>query len=157
MTIENKHVYHALLSFDGLHLSFPQHQVIHIELTDSIQYTNNEDQSIFGQWTYRGIDVPVFSLSAELHLLSELSPDRRFCVAFKIDEEPSFALACDAVESLLLEEESVLQPLPVPMITEPTPIRHLLRQGENLIYICDAKSMHSYLSEECTTLRKYAA
>lgn len=145
MNVQQHHAY-ALLHFGGLRLCFPQQETVDIGMVGAIRQADTNAHTTVGELPYQGELLPVFSLSADLALLEQLSGQCRICVSFSVDEQGSFALACDAVEPLQLREETRLHPLPEPMITDFTPLRSLLIQGQELAYVSDAGAMQAYLS-----------
>ena len=136
--------HYALLGFEGIALSFPQDQVLNINSIDDMQAPGTTHQE-FGSVRHHDSVLPVFAFSDNLQPKTASATEHRFCVSFHIDGVPSFAIACDTVEPLAIDQLAVIQPLPEPMKLDVTPIRGLLQHGDRLALRSDAGAMHAYL------------
>ncbi len=136
----------ALLRFDGIQLAFPQGEVVMVDLAADIQSAASEESEI-GYLVQEAQKWPVIALSKSFKLLSHLPPERRFCVCFGAGEdEAAFALACDEVASLALEEVAAFQPMLECMQSPLTPVQHLGKHAEQLVLVVSTETMRAYMN-----------
>jgi hypothetical protein len=103
-------------------------------------------QGDIGALVVHGRQWRVFALSNSFELLPEVPGERRFCVCFGDGQGPrSFALACDQITSVDLDEDKHFQRLPECMQHPLSPIRELRIEHNELIYLSDTASMRTYL------------
>ncbi len=135
----------ALLKIGSLELCFPQNQVLNIELIGAVEKSVAVELPAVGCLMHQGIEVPVYLMTEEFSLTTLMLEERRTCVSFHAEGEPLFALACDTVEPVQLDETMQFRFLPEPMMTDRTPVVKLLKRGDNLAYLSDAMTMSHFL------------
>jgi len=135
----------ALIGFDALDLLIPQGGVAIIEMIDSVE-VGGADHGALGKLRAAGREYPVYALNARLELLSERSAAHKYCVAFNLDDQPAFALACDEVRSLTLESAAEVETLPACMRNPGNPIEAMLLRDDRLMLISQVAPLLRFLT-----------
>lgn len=90
---------------------------------------------------------PVFSLTEELLPELKLPVTRSVCVCFRdAAQGGAFALGCDAVTPLIIDQDTKIEDLPECMQTAPTPLRHVVIGADTITFLSSAQAMADYLS-----------
>jgi hypothetical protein len=137
----------AVVNFNNMQLLFPQEGIATIEMIDNMEPATEADGAI-GRLRSGGREWPVFALDADLGRRSERSVSSKYCVAFDIDGQPAFALACDQVSSLTLSSREQLKPMPGCMRNADSPVEALLLQDDRLMLMSQVDAMHRFLAAE---------
>jgi hypothetical protein len=95
-----------------------------------------------------GREWPVYALSADLSRRSECMASNKYCVAFEIDGQPAFSIACDEVSSLTLDSAAQIKPLQSFMRNHGNPIEALVLKDDRLMFVSRAESMQKFLNTE---------
>lgn len=147
------------LVFDELNLFIPQQDVLSVEIMADLEYAQMPMGAIgwFGQHGH-GQNSPVFCLSEDLLLLTELPRKREFFILLKQrnSEELPVGITCDQVEDLNVRHEHLdIQDLPAVMHTKTNPVSKLLIYKERVACICTGDDLVQHivrLSEEFTNV-----
>jgi len=145
------------LVFDGLNLFIPQQDVLSVEIMADLEYAQTTMGAIgwFGQHGH-GQNSPVFCLSEDLLLLTELPRNREFFILLKPchEDELPVGITCDQVEDLNVRYEHLyLQDLPSVMHTKANPVSKLLIYKEQVACVCTGADLVQHviqLTEEFT-------
>jgi hypothetical protein len=145
------------LVFDGLNLFIPQQDVLSVEIMADLEYAQTTMGAIgwFGQHGH-GQNSPVFCLSEDLLLLTELPRSREFFILLKPRHEGELpvGITCDQVEDLNVRYEHLyIQDLPTIMHTKENPVSKLLIYKEQVACICTGADLVQHivrLTEEFT-------
>jgi hypothetical protein len=145
------------LVFDGLNLFIPQQDVLSVEIMADLEYASTPMGAIgwFGQHGH-GQNSPVFCLSEDLLLLTELPHNREFFILLKPrrTEELPVGITCDQVEDLNVRHEHLyIQDLPAVMHTQTNPVSKLLIYKDQVACICTGEDLVQHiirLTEEFT-------
>jgi hypothetical protein len=137
---------YTLLHIGGLRLAFAQRQVAMVEIAAAIRVGDKQGREV-GALALRHGRLPVYAPEPDLTPATVLAPQRRFCVCFNVetDQRRAFALACDAVQTLRIDESRVLA-LPECMHSAINPLQHMVKQGQGLVFISGATAMGRYFS-----------
>lgn len=128
------------LVFDGLNLFIPQQDVLSVEIIADLERASTEMGAVgwFGQHGH-GQNSPVFCLSEDLLLLTEMPPQREFFILLKPahEDELPLGITCDQVEDLNVRHEHLyIQDIPTIMHTHNNPVSKLLIYKEQVACIC---------------------
>ncbi|MEE9302814.1 MAG: hypothetical protein V3U84_03420 [Thiotrichaceae bacterium] len=139
----NNSLGYAMLLMDGLKLLIPQKQIIALEMTNDIELSQTNDDSVVGYLQFKNMSWPIFCFNSELSLLSAASLSRRFCVLLQSDSA-SFGILSE--QALLLNSGQIdPQQLPEAMLTATTPISGLAVHMDEVICISSAKQLAKQL------------
>ena len=147
--MELKHL--AVMSFDGTHLLLPQQTVTTIEVASSID-SEVDTPGALGRLKSGGHEWPVFALTTDLKTRSERPSSYRFCVAFNRDDGGAFAIACEQVSALAVDNMNQIKPLHSCMRTSGCPVEWLLLKDHQLMFISGVEAMHEFLMPEIIAL-----
>ena len=134
----------AVIGFENVQLLFPQGGIATIEMIENMEI-ETEVTGAVGRLRTGGREWPVFSLDADLSRRSERSASNKYCVAFDIDGQPAFSIACDQVSSMTLDSPDQMKPLQGFMRNANNPIEALLLQDDRLMLVSQVDSMHRFL------------
>jgi hypothetical protein len=134
----------AVVDFDSVQLLFPQGGIATIEMIENMEVETDAAGAI-GRLRSAGREWPVFALDADLSRRSERSASNKYCVAFDIDGQPAFSIACDQVSSMTLQSPDLIKPLQGFMRNANNPIEALLLQDDRLMLVSQVDSMHRFL------------
>lgn len=140
---------YVVLTFDDFHLFIPQEDIESVEIIADVLVIHTAIGAIgwFGQHGYGG-DSPVFCFSNVLTLLSDLPESREYFILLKAREQP-LGIACDEVETVNIKESGLhLQPIPLVMHMENSPISQLLIYEEKIACICKGADIIKYTQEQ---------
>ena len=137
----------AMMSFDGIRLLLPQQQVATIEMSTVIE-TQAEAGAAIGRLQPGPKAWPVFALDAGFGHLPQCPAHYRYCVAFDLDGRPAFALACEEVTTLALDDDFETDPLQPCMRPPHNPIEALRVRDGRLLLISSAGAMERFLRLE---------
>ena len=134
----------AVIGFENVQLLFPQGGIATIEMIENMEI-ETEVTGAVGRLRTGGREWPVFSLDADLSRRSERSASNKYCVAFDIDGQPAFSIACDQVSSMTLDSPDQIKPLQGFMRNANNPIEAMLLQDDRLMLVSQVDSMHRFL------------
>ena len=78
----------------------------------------------------------------------ECMASNKYCVAFAIDGQPAFSIACDEVSSLTLDSADQIKPLKHFMRNHGNPIEALVLKDDRLMFVSRVESMQRFLDAE---------
>jgi hypothetical protein len=137
----------AVVDFDSVQLLFPQGGIATIEMIENMEVETDAAGAI-GRLRSAGREWPVFALDADLSRRSERSASNKYCVAFDIDGQPAFSIACDQVSSMTLQSPDLIKPLQGFMRNANNPIEALLLQDDRVMLVSQVDSMHRFLATD---------
>ena len=137
----------AVINFDTVQLLIPQGAIATIEMIDSMEAGAGTKGAV-GCLRSGGREWPVYALSADLSRLTECMASNKYCVAFEIDGQPAFSIACDEVSSLTLDSADQIKPLQSFMRNHGNPIEALLLKDDRLMLVSRVESMQRFLNAE---------
>jgi hypothetical protein len=137
----------AVIDFDGVRLLFPQGGIATIEMLENMESAADAVGTI-GRLRSGGREWPVYALDADFNRRREMSVSNKYCVAFDIDGQPAFSLACDQVSSLTLHSPDQIKPLLSCMRDTKNPVEALLLQDDRLMLMSQVEVMHRFLATE---------
>ena len=137
----------AVIEFESVQLLFPQGGIATIEMIENMEVETQAAGAI-GRLRSAGREWPVYALDADLNRRSERSASNRYCVAFNIDGQPAFSIACDQVSSMTLKSPDQIKPLQDFMRNSNNPVEALLLQDDKLMLVSQVDSMHRFLSAD---------
>jgi hypothetical protein len=134
----------AVIGFENVQLLFPQSGIATIEMIENMEAESDAGGAV-GRLRTGGREWPVYALDADLSRRSERSASNKYCVAFDIDGQPAFSIACDQVSSMTLDSPDQIKPLQGFMRNANNPIEALLLQDDRLMLVSQVDSMHRFL------------
>jgi len=137
----------AVINFDTVQLLIPQAAIATIEMIDNMEADAGTAGTV-GRLRSGGREWPVYALSADLSRRTECMASNKYCVAFEIDGEPAFSLACDEVSSLALDSADQIKPLQSFMRNHGNPIEALMLKDDRLMLVSRVESMQKFLEVE---------
>ena len=137
----------AVINFDTVALLIPQSAIATIEMIDSME-ADAGTAGVVGRLRSGGREWPVYALSADLSRRTECMASNKYCVAFEIDGQPAFSIACDEVSSLTLDSADQIKPLKSFMRNHGNPIEALVLKDDRLMFVSRAESMQKFLNME---------
>jgi hypothetical protein len=135
----------AVIGFDSMQLLIPQGGIATIEMIDGMESGDGGGGAV-GTLRAGGREYPVYALNADLELLTECSAAHKYCVAFNLDDQPAFAIACDEVRSLTLHAADEVKPLPACMRNPGNPVEAMLLQEDRLMLVSQIAPMLRFLT-----------
>jgi hypothetical protein len=136
----------AVINFDSVQLLFPQGGIATIEIIENME--SAAAVGTIGRLRSGGREWPVYALDADLNRRRESSVSSKYCVAFDIDGQPAFSLACDQVSSLTLHSPDQIKPLPSCMRDTKNPVEALLLQDDRIMLMSQVEAMHRFLATD---------
>ncbi|MGD8589904.1 MAG: hypothetical protein PVG22_13845 [Chromatiales bacterium] len=133
---------HVVLQMGRLALLIPHHQAHTFEPTMDV--IRSQDEGV-GWFSLDGTRSPVYCLSEDLQPITEVPADRRICVLLNTDAE-IFGLLCTHV-GLFEQIKPDIQPVPECMRVPKLPVRGLVTQGEEVLYVTSAQDLLSCLDQ----------
>ena len=137
----------AVVGFESVQLLFPQGGIATIEMIENMEVETDAAGAI-GRLRSAGREWPVYALDADLGRRSERPASSKYCVAFDIDGQPAFSIACDQVSSMTLHSPDQIKPLQGFMRNANNPIEALLLQDDRLMLVSRVDSMHRFLAAD---------
>ena len=137
----------GVINFDTVQLLIPQAAIATIEMIDNMEADAGTAGTV-GRLRSGGREWPVYALSADLSRRTECMASNKYCVAFEIDGEPAFSLACDEVSSLALDSADLIKPLQSFMRNHGNPIEALMLKDDRLMLVSRVESMQRFLQVE---------
>jgi hypothetical protein len=137
----------AVVNFESVCVLFPQGGIATIEMIDNVESAADVVGAI-GRLRSGGREWPVYALDADLNRRRESSLSNKYCVAFDIDGQPAFSLACDQVSSLTLQSSDQIKPLQSCMRDTKNPVEALLLQDDRLMLMSQVEVMHRFLAAD---------
>lgn len=135
----------VMLRFDGIYLAFPSDDVLGVESFSSIRQDEIQVPAM-GTLEWDDEELPVYGLSQEFNFLQDLQ-QRHFCVCLAMpDPSERYALVCETVEQYVMPDDTLMQDLPEFMQTLDSPVRSLFRLEDNLVLLCTAESLGSFIA-----------
>ncbi len=133
----------AVIGFDGVQLLLPQTGIATIEMINSME---SGDGVAVGSLRAGGLEWPVYVLDANLNPQVQCAPGNKYCVAFNVDGQPAFALACDTVSSLTLGSPDEIKPLQPCMRNPGNPLEAMLLKDGQLMLFSQVDAMRQFLA-----------
>lgn len=127
----------ALITLDRWRWLLPQTEVHTLESPLDIDPEARVSHSI-GAIGFSGQWWPIYSLSGELQLLSQIPPGRRICLLLDNGAD-QFGLVCDQAETL--DEPLRLHAMPICMTLPDSPIAALALLGDDLAAVTTAEQI----------------
>ena len=137
----------AVINFDTIALLIPQGAIVTIEMIDNMEADAGTAGAV-GRLRSGGREWPVYALSADLTRRTECMASNKYCVAFEIDGQPAFSIACDEVSSLTLDSAAQIKPLQGFMRNHGNPIEALVLMDDRIMFVSRAESMQKFLNTE---------
>ena len=137
----------AVVDFDSVQLLFPQGGIATIEMIENME-AETDTVGAIGRLRSAGREWPVYALDADLGRRGERSASSKYCVAFNIDGQPAFSIACDQVSSMTVQSPDQIKPLQGFMRNANNPIEAMLLQDDRLMLVSQVDSMHRYLATD---------
>ena len=137
----------AVVNFESVCVLFPQGGIATIEMIGNVESAADVVGAI-GRLRSGGREWPVYSLDADLNRRSVSTVSNKYCVAFDIDGQPAFSLACDQVSSLTLQSSEQIKPLQSCMRDTKNPVEALLLQDDRLMLMSQVEVMHRFLAAD---------
>ena len=134
----------ARIGFDGVQMLIPQGGIATIEMIDSVELSDVAPGAI-GSLSSGGRDWPVFALDADFGILNEPTDAHKYCVAFDIDSQAAFALACDEVGSLALASIDEIKPVQACMRSPGSPVDAMVLQDGVLMLVSRVDTLNRFL------------
>jgi hypothetical protein len=134
----------AVIGFEDVQLLFPQSGIATIEMIENME-AESEAAGAIGRLRSAGREWPVYALDADLSRRSERPASSKYCVAFNVDGQPAFSIACDQVSSMTLQSPDQIKPLQGFMRNANNPIEGLLLQDDRVMLVSQVDSMHRFL------------
>lgn len=136
----------AVLTFDNIHLGLPLNEVTVIERIVGIRYSEVQGRAL-GSLSRMGRRYAVYGFSPRLQLLPELPGRRLFCACLEgKSARMGVAVACDTVIPVNLDQDAVLQAVPVCMQRTGAPLRYLLKHRQRLVLVSTAAALTDYIN-----------
>ena len=136
----------AVIGFDSMQLLMPQSGIATIEMIDSMELCDGAAGAV-GRLRAGGFEYPVYALDANLDLLTETGAAHKYCVAFNLDDQPAFAIVCEAVSSLAPAADEI-KPLHACMRNPGNPVDALLLRDGKLMLVSRTQAMLDFLNIE---------
>jgi hypothetical protein len=137
----------AVIGFEDVQLLFPQSGIATIEMIENME-AESEAAGAIGRLRSAGREWPVYALDADLNRRSECPASSKYCVAFNVDGQPAFSIACDQVSSMTLQSPDQIKPLQGFMRNANNPIEGLLLQDDRVMLVSQVDSMHRFLATD---------
>jgi hypothetical protein len=137
----------AVVNFESVCVLFPQGGIATIEMIDNVESAADVVGAI-GRLRSGGREWPVYSLDADLNRRSVSTVSNKYCVAFDIDGQPAFSLACDQVSSMTLQSSDQIKQLQSCMRDTKNPVEALLLQDDRLMLMSQVEVMHRFLAAD---------
>ena len=137
----------AVIGFGSAQLLIPQEGVATIELIEMME-AGAEQANAVGSLRAGGFGYSVFALDEHFALLNKTDASHKYCVAFNLNDQPAFALACESVSSLTLDAADEIKPLQACMRNPGNPVDALLLRDDELMLVSRIQSMHGFLNVE---------
>ena len=137
----------AVIGFDTVQLLIPQSGIATIEMIETLEFSDGATGAV-GSLRAGGREYPVYALDANFELLNECTAAHKYCVAFDMDDQPAFALACDEVSSLALSSADEVKPLQACMRNQDIPVEAMMLKEGRLMLVSRIESMSRFLALE---------
>jgi hypothetical protein len=137
-------VNYAVIGFDGLQLLIPQTGIATIEMIDSME-SGDAGVAAVGKLSSGGREWPVYVLDANFNLLNQCAASNKYCVAFNLEGQASFALTCDAVSSLTLKSHDEIRPMQPCMRNPGNPVEAMMLKDGQLMLVSQVGAMQQFL------------
>lgn len=134
----------AILSMGSLHLAIPQTDISSVDVVADAKPSQSDSSLCAASLHKQSHQWPVYAFTEKLAPLSQLPESCRFFACMEFNDI-KFALACDGIELISLDEETQQQNLPNIMQANETPVLQLIRHQENLVIQSNSTSINSYL------------
>ncbi len=135
---------YVLLVFDGKYLFIPQNEVESVEIIADVQMTPT-DMGAIGWFFGHELESPVFCLTKDLSLSSNVPTNHEYLVLLKTEQEP-LGITGEDVENINFKREFLYpQELPAVMKTPDLPISQLLIYQEKIGYVCGGAALVKHL------------
>lgn len=138
----------VVISFDGRQLLLPQETVGTIEAIGNLEATDTEVVNAIGVMQSAGFEWPVFALNQDFAALSERPGAYKYGVGINQDNEAAFAIACEEVSTVSIENDSELKPVQECMRLASNPVEYLLLRDHKLMLVSSAEKMLQFFIPE---------
>lgn len=136
---------YTLLNLNGQRLALPQKDVVTVELASVAMEIQSDDFAASGLLQYENEEWRVFSLDSQMRVILNFLQEHRFCVCFGRDDSTRFALLCNEVSILKIDENMHGAILPPYLAVGNSPVTALLKLDPDMIVISDFERMGHYL------------
>jgi len=133
--------------FDGLYLLVPQDDVESVEIVSDVRSDYAIENGTIGWFNRHGYEpeIPIFCLSGDLLLLSDVPESREYFVLLKTTEN-SVGILCDEVESLNVKAQNLrIQSMPAVMRLPTSPMTGLVIYRELVAGVCSGIDLAKYV------------
>jgi len=134
----------AILSMGSLVIAVPQTDIVSVDVAADAKPGLSENLLTAASLHKQGEQWPVYAFSDELKPQSQLSNTCRFFACIQKDNM-QYALACDAIELVKINNETPQQALPYIMQANNSPITCLLSINNKVTLQANAESLNHYL------------
>jgi hypothetical protein len=136
----------VVLAIGGQHLALAQRDVRLMELVADLTPPTVDTQYEIG-WLARKNDEPwpVYCLDDELRLQRQAPAARRVCV-FVATDTGTIGIACDRVQSLALDADLAVDPVPGCMTGVPSPIAGFARHKGGITAVLSPTALAGYIA-----------
>lgn len=134
----------AILSMGAVHIAVPQADIISVDVAADARPGQSENMLCAASLHKQEKQWPVYAFSEKLVPRSQVPESCRFFACMQFDDV-KFALACDGIELIKLDDEIQQQNLPNIMQENNTPILKLIKFQQGVALQSDAHSINSYL------------
>lgn len=134
---------YVLTVFDGLHVFVPQNEVNSVEIISDIHAIRSPYGAI--GWFGQGQECPIFCLSDQMQLVTDMPESREYFILLK-DPELPVGITCDEVEPIYLHQTEIeIQRIPSIMTTPNIPIYQLAHYQDKVGIVCHGQALVQYL------------
>lgn len=134
----------AILTMGSLHIAVPQAEIISVDVVADAKPVESENMLCAASLHKQDREWPVYAFNEKFVPRSQLPELCRFFACMQFDDV-KFALACDGIELIKLDDETQQQNLPNIMQSNKSPILKLIKFQEGVTLQSDAYSINSYL------------
>jgi len=134
----------ALIKINGLNLLVPQGEIRTLESVKDVNTTDTSQHSV-GRVAYAQTSWPVYCLSEDLLLMTEIPAERRACALIPIGVG-YMGLLCD--DMMVLKSFVAKQyALPIVMKLPDTPILHLVEYEQGIACVSNSYLLTAYIEQ----------
>jgi hypothetical protein len=142
--------FYVALEFGNLTLLVAQHEIRFVEVIEDVQTQLEAGEAAVGVagWLTHGDEqFPVFCLLPDLELTNDIPKSSRYCVILETEEqEATFGLICDNMESLSPHYPLHIQAIPEVMRNPDNPLERLALYQGGIACLSNALNLISYIS-----------
>lgn len=139
----------AVMSFDGVSLLLPQAGVGTVEMASSVEQGQTDAPGAVGRLKSGGREWATFVLASDFSRQASQPDHYKFCVGINDENQnEAFAIACEQVGTVNIENENQLQAVEACMRTDDCPIEALMLKDNQLMLMSDVETMRRFLIPE---------